>query len=107
MNPWSTNPEFDNGETALLNDRRRNERTAPLKEGTHLWLDGNRRMRVEVIDESDAGIGILIPDMSFAIGPRVELDFDQQRRTASVAYLNRQEDGNYRLGLEWARDRSE
>ena len=100
MTPWELQ-EFEEQSTALLDDRRRSERTAPMRDGTHLWLSGNRRMRVEVIDESDSGIGVIIPDMSFAIGPRIEVDYCEQRRMASVAYLNQMDDGRYRLGLEW------
>ena len=100
MSTW-TDSQFENESTSLLDDRRRDERTPPIQEGTHIWLQGNRRVRVEVIDESSNGIGVIIPDMSFTIGPRIEVDYDGQCRTASVAYLNQKEDGRYRLGLEW------
>jgi hypothetical protein len=72
-----------------------------MQEGTHIWLKEGRRVRVEVIDESETGIGAIIPDMSFTFGPTVELDYAGERRTARVAYLEKTNDGTYRLGLEW------
>jgi hypothetical protein len=84
-----------------LQDRRRRERTPPQQQGTHIWVKGNRRVCVEVVDESEDGIGLIIPDMSFNLGPHIDVEYGGRRRTAVVAYLNKQDDGRYRLGLEW------
>lgn len=101
MNTWTSEPQLQTAFTTLANDRRRSARTAPLQDGTHIWLNGNQSLCVEVIDESPAGIGIVIPDSTFSIGPRIEIDYGGERRTAVVAYLDRRDDGQYRLGLEW------
>lgn len=105
MSPSASGPQFQfqNQDEAftVLDDRRSRERTPPLQEGTHIWLKGNSRVRVEVIDESLGGIGVIIPDMSFDLGPHIDIEYQGKRRTAIVAYLNKQEDGRYRLGLEW------
>lgn len=83
-----------------LSERRSHERTSPMDEQTRLWVEG-RAYAVDVIDVSPTGIGLSLPNMPFSIGPRVEVDHDHQRRTGVVAYLNRCEAGNYRLGIEW------
>lgn len=101
MTPWNPQTKFDDQSSALLVERRDSERTAPCQVGTHIWLQGNRRVEAEVIDESPSGIGVVIPNMSFTFGPIIELDYDGQRRTARVAYLEKADDGKYRLGLEW------
>lgn len=100
MNPWNHEAQQQD-RSSLLEDRRSNERTAPVQEGTHIWLDDQRRICVELVDESCAGIGVLMPDMSFTFGPRIRVDFNGELRTATVAHLNRTDDGQYRLGLEW------
>jgi len=99
MNPWNFETQQQDS-SALLDDRRRSDRTI-AQEGTHIWLDDQRRICVELVDESSEGIGVLIPDMSFAFGPRIRVDYNGELRTATVAYLNRTDDGQYRLGLEW------
>ena len=72
------------------------------QEGTHIWLTGSRRVSVELVDESPSGIGIVIPNASFDLGPHIDVEYQGERRTAIVAYLKKNEDGQYRLGLEWA-----
>jgi len=89
----------------LLDDRRSRERTPALKEGTHLWLTDSQRVAVELIDESAGGIGIIIPAASFNLGPQVDVEYQGERRAAIVAYLKPNEDGGYRLGLEWVSPR--
>lgn len=101
MTPLTSQSQFQSQTPALVDDRRRRERTPPLQEGTHIWLKGNQRVRVEVIDESARGIGVLIPATSFNLGPHIDVEYDGERRTAIVAYLNKADNGQYRLGLEW------
>ena len=101
MTPSTSEPFFQSHSITQLDDRRRRDRTPPLQEGTHIWLKGNRRVRVELIDESPDGIGVVIPDMSFNLGPRIEIEYEGELRTATVAYLNKNSNGQYRLGLEW------
>ena len=95
-------PFFEEDASMLLEDRRRRERTPALQEGTHIWLTGSRRVSVELVDESPSGIGIVIPNASFDLGPHIDVEYQGERRTAIVAYLKKNEDGQYRLGLEWA-----
>ena len=95
-------PLFEEHASMLLEDRRRRERTPALQEGTHIWLTGSRRVSVELIDESPSGIGVVIPDAPFDLGPHVDVEYQGERRAAIVAYLKKNEDGQYRLGLEWA-----
>jgi hypothetical protein len=90
---------------SLIADRRLRERTPALQEGTHIWLTGTKRVAVEVVDESAGGIGIVIPDASFNLGPRVDVEYQGRRRPAIVAYLKKNDDGQYRLGLEWVSQR--
>lgn len=101
MNPWTEEAQYQNQSTTSLDDRRSVERTAPVAEGIHIWLDEGRRIRVEIIDESPRGIGVIIPDMSFTFGPRIDVDYCGERRKAVVAHLSREGDRQYRLGLEW------
>lgn len=91
---------FQDDTPLSLCERRDQTRKAPTTDKTCLWVKGHA-VPAEVIDVSDAGIGMVIPDRPFAIGPRVEVDYDGQRRTGVVAYLNRRNDGEYRLGIEW------
>ena len=83
-----------------LAERRSHERSAPLDEQTRLWVEGRAHV-VDVIDLSPTGIGLLLPNIPFTIGPYVQVDHEQKQRTGVVAYLNRRDDGNYRLGVEW------
>ena len=99
--PYSLQPSFEGQSSTLVDDRRHRERTPALQEGTHIWLNERQRVPVELIDESAGGIGIVIPDASFNLGPHVEVEYQGQRRSAIVVYLNKNEDGGYRLGLEW------
>ena len=102
MQTWTLTHQWQStDEVVVLPERRRETRSEPFDEGTHLWLDDSRRILVRVIDESPGGIGVVVPDTSFAIGPRLCVDFEGTRRFASVAYLSRHTDGDYRLGLEW------
>ena len=67
-----------------------------------LWIDEDRRIQVEVVDESPNGIGVVIPaDVSFEFGPQVFIDYRLERRSASIAHLTRCDNGSYRLGLKW------
>ena len=102
---YSSDPSLEDQTSLLLEDRRRRERMPALEEGTHIWLTGSRRVPVELIDESAGGIGIVIPEASFNLGPLVDVDYQGERRTASVAYLKTNKDGGYRLGLEWVSPR--
>lgn len=97
----SSRPSFEDQSLSLIADRRIRERTPALQDGTHVWLTGSKRVAVEVVDESAGGIGIVIPDASFNLGPRVDVEYQGQRRPAIVVYLKKNEDGQYRLGLEW------
>lgn len=101
----SSRPSFEDQSLSLVADRRLRERTPALQEGTHIWLTGTKRVAVEVVDESADGIGIVIPDASFNLGPRIDVEYQGQRRAAIVAYLKQIEDGRYRLGLEWVSQR--
>lgn len=101
MTPLSSQTQYQSESAALVDDRRRRERTPPLQEGTHVWLKGNQRVRVEVVDESPGGIGVIIPATSFNLGPHIDVEYAGERRTAIVAYLNKTDQGQYRLGLEW------
>ena len=98
---FSTESLFDRQSSALLDDKRRRERTPALQEGTHVWLTDSRRVSVEVIDESPVGLGVYIPDVPFNLGPQIEVEYQGERRPAVVAYLKRVSDGRHRLGLEW------
>ena len=101
MAPLTSETQLQNESSVLLDDRRRRERTPPLQEGTHIWVTGNRRISVEVIDQSAGGLGVIIPDVSFNLGPFVDIEYDGERRPATVAYLSKTDNGQYRLGLEW------
>ena len=99
--PYSSDPSFEDQASMLLDDRRTRDRTPALEEGTHLWLTDSQRVAVELIDESAGGIGVVIPAASFNLGPHVDVEYQGKRRSAIVAYLKTNEDGGYRLGLEW------
>lgn len=103
MENWKSNALTAEGGTASLDDRRTSPRYALSAEGTHLWLDDDYRIAVDIIDESNTGIGIRVPgDRSFELGPRIRVEYNGERRTATVAYLNLEsETGFYRLGLQW------
>ena len=84
---------------------RRNSARLPGADGTHLWLDNDVRIAVQVLNVSDKGLGISLPDMSFVIGPTVTVDFEGERRQATVAWLQREGDSDaFRMGLEWKHD---
>ena len=92
---------FESDQDLLTIDRRQYVRSAPVMDGTQVWLDGDRRVKVELLDESDDGIGVLLPEeVSFALGPLVMVDHDGKRRSATVAHLTQTSDG-MRLGLQW------
>ena len=92
------------GQSSLLIDRRSSPRVQPSEEGTHLWLENDVRVAVEVVDVSEDGIGIMLPDMSFAVGPTLTVDYEGERREATVAWLQRAGVGDaFRMGLEWCR----
>ena len=103
MIPWNAfneSPDYEN--QAATEDRRRNVRTAPVDDGTALWIEADRRVQVEVVDESAEGIGLIIPaDTSFDIGPVVHVDYRGTRRSGTVAHLTSLDDDRYRLGLNW------
>lgn len=93
--------EFESDHDLLTIDRRQYVRSAPVMDGTQVWLDSNRRAQAELLDESDAGIGVLLPsEVAFTFGPLVTVDHDGKRRTATVAHLTQTADG-IRLGLQW------
>lgn len=95
-------PLLQDRTSMLFQDRRRCDRTPARQQGTHVWLTRHHRVPVELIDESSTGIGVVIPDASFNLGPHINVDHQGKRRTAVVAYLNKNADGRYHLGLEWA-----
>ena len=99
--PYSSDPSLEDQASMLLEDRRRRERMTALQEGTHIWLTDTQRVPAELVDESATGIGIVIPEASFTLGPLVDVDYQGERRTAIVAHLKKNEHGGYRLGLEW------
>lgn len=102
MKTWPTLPSFESAHLTQLNDRRRGVRQTPAVPGTHLWIDQDQRIPVEIVDESVDGVGIVIPcEYPFEIGPRVYVDYDQERRIAMVVHLARRIDCSYHLGLEW------
>lgn len=102
MIDWQTGLESEFEELAVLDDRRRESRKPPIAEGTYLWLDETRRLSVELLDVSPAGIGIRIPgDLVFEFGPRIYVDYESSRRSATIAHLTRLDGGDFLLGLEW------
>lgn len=102
MTYFDTATDFDTDNELMTCDRRRSVRTAPVIDGTGLWIEEDRRIQVEVVDESPNGIGVVIPaDVSFEFGPKIFIDYDLERRSASIAHLTQLEDGSYRLGLTW------
>lgn len=98
---WETTEEIGSEQATLQLDRRKSVRTAPIADGTFVWLEDDRKVPVTVTDESANGIGVSVPDISFELGPRLQVDYNGKRRTASIAHLTRSMDGSYRLGLEW------
>jgi hypothetical protein len=102
MIDWQTDLEFEDSGLAILEDRRRLSRNAPIAEGIYLWLDESRRLPVELLDTSPNGIGLKIPgDLAFEFGPKIYVDYEMTRRAAVVAHLTLLESGDHRLGLEW------
>lgn len=100
MHNWNKEWQQENEDGSLLIDRRSCARTAPV-EGTYVWVAGDVRVNVEMLDESEAGIGVLLPShTSFAFGPDVQVDYMGSRRVASVVHLTKIENG-FRLGLQW------
>ena len=100
MQNWNPEWQQQNEDASLLIDRRAFVRKTPV-EGTYVWVDGDVRVNVELLDESATGIGVLLPsETSFAFGPDVQVDYMGSRRTATVMHLTRIDNG-YRLGLRW------
>ena len=74
MADWNKEWQPEEADTLLV-ERRRHGRAVPI-DGTHVWVTGDIRVCVDVLDESESGIGILLPpDTSFAFGPEVHVDY--------------------------------
>lgn len=103
MNAWqyaSYGLEASN-DTALMIDRRAQVRSAPTSDIPSVWVDGDRRVPVEILDESEGGIAVLLPDVPFEFGPYVFMDINDTRRKATIVYLSEVAEG-FRVGLQWA-----
>ena len=103
MTSWNaTNELSEVTGFAVAYDRRRNPRTSPVGHGTALWIENDNHIPVQIVDESEHGVGVVIPtETSFEIGPVVFLDYQGKRRAAFVAHLTRRDNHSFRLGLAW------
>lgn len=102
MTTWNPNTAFIQDEDVRTVDRRRTVRSAPVVDGTALWIEEDSQIQVEVIDESPGGLGVVVPaDTSFEFKSVVYIDYQQERRSAKIAHLTRRDDGSFRLGLTW------
>lgn len=87
-------------ENSVVDDRRKDERRPPELDPTYLWISMDKRIRARLVDESEGGIGLLVP-IAFEVGFRVRVDHRLGRRMAKVAHVSEVENGCYRLGLHW------
>ena len=67
-----------------------------------LWTNDTVRQDGVVLDESLAGISLLIKDgRAFQVGQVVRLTSGEREALADVRHVQTREDGKYRVGLEW------
>lgn len=82
-------------------DRRIDDRRPPDVQPTYVWVSIDQRFQAEVVDESDGGIGVILPVSDpFVIGFQVRVEFAGGRRTARIVYLEELDEG-CRMGLAW------
>lgn len=99
MADWNKEWQSEEADTLIV-ERRQHDRAVPA-EGTHVWVKGDIRVCVQMLDESESGIGVLLPlDTSFAFGPEVHVYYLGAHRVATVVHLTRVATG-FRLGLAW------
>lgn len=83
-------------------ERRGSERRPPIVEPTFVWVSLDRRIQGRLVDESDGGIGVLVPESApFQVGFQVRVELAGEKRLAAIVYVNELEPGECRLGLEW------
>lgn len=93
-------PESD--ESVAAANRRGSERRLPEVEPTFVWISLDRRIQAQLTNESDGGVGLIVPSgEQFEIGFHVRVELYGRRRTAQVVYAERTASGDLRLGLEW------
>ena len=80
-------------------NRRRGARIPVVADSQIALYVGNRRIEGRLIDESDQGLGIVLPhDCGLRERQKVQIMFRRARRDAKVAYVRPTEDGD-RVGL--------
>ena len=92
-------------DSSSQDERRTTDRLAPVVDPTYVWISVNKRIRAQVSDESDDGIGIEVDKefySHFERGFQVRIQHGDLRRTATIAYVGDCVDSTFRVGLEWA-----
>ena len=84
-------------------DRRKWQRTAPSFQPAYIWVSTKKRLRAEVLDESEGGLGLLLTtDEPLEVGFQVRVETSSGRRTARIMFAERVEDSDkVRVGLAW------
>ncbi|QDU63781.1 PilZ domain protein [Planctomycetes bacterium Pan216] len=67
-----------------------------------LGEDASGLREAEVIDESFGGLGIRVLDAEgLEIGQRIDVVYGQGSITATIIYIDDEENASYRIGIRW------
>jgi hypothetical protein len=83
-------------------DRRKWRRSQGRVSRLTVWAGEKSNQEAVVLDESLAGIALLVEDgTAFHVDQEVRLTHRKREVFATVRHVLLREDGNYHLGLEW------